>query len=130
VIGDGMRVFKTKAFLRFSRKEGLSDEALLAAVAAAEVKPDADLGGGLIKQRVARPGQGKSGGYRTIIVFRRGRRAFFVFGFAKSDRSNISIVEEQALRRLAAALLSTTDDELGFLLERGEIVEVRSDERA
>jgi hypothetical protein len=48
---------------------------------------DADLGGGVIKQRIARKGGGKSGGFRALILLRAGERAFFVHGFAKSDRS-------------------------------------------
>ncbi len=123
-----MQVFKTKAFARFARKEGLSDASMLQAVADAEIKPDAELGGGLIKQRVARKGQGKSGGYRTVIAFRRGHLAFFVYGFAKSDQGTVSIGEERALRKLARFLLATTDDELVALLQRGEIVRVGHDE--
>ena len=124
-----MQIFKTKAFARFARKESLTDEALAQAIAAAEIDPDADLGGGLIKQRVARPGQGKSSGYRTIIAFRRGNLAFFVFGFAKSDRGNISVVEERALRKLAANLLTASEEQRASLLRLGEIVEVRNDDR-
>jgi len=120
-----LRVFKTRAFARFARREDLSDESLLKAIAAAESKPDADLGGGLIKQRVARPGRGKSGGFRTIIAFRRGELAFFVFGFAKSDRDTISATEERALRKAAAILLGSSDEEQASLLRSGEIVEVQ-----
>src|SRR5580658_5139225 len=81
------RVFKTRWFQRFARKERIRDAVLLDAVARAEKgQLDADLGGGVIKQRIARPGQGKSGGYCTIIVFKQGQRAVFVYGFAKSER--------------------------------------------
>ena len=124
-----MQIFKTKAFARFAPKEEISDEALVQAIAAAEVDPDADLGGGLIKQRVARLGRGKSGGYRTIIAFRKGRLDFFVFGFPKSERSNISAAEERALRKLAANLLTSLEEQQASLLRLGEIVEVRNDER-
>ncbi len=81
-----MRVFKNKPFARFARKAGLTDSALMKAVAEAERGlVDAVLGGGVIKQRVAREGGGKSGGFPTIILFRLGEMAFFVHGFAKSD---------------------------------------------
>lgn len=79
-----MRIFKTKAFARFARKEGLDDARLRDAVARAERGlVDADLGGGVIKQRLARPGQGKSGGFRVMILYRRAARAIFVYGFAQ-----------------------------------------------
>jgi len=64
------------------------------------------LGGGLIKQRTARPGQGKSGGYRTIIAYRRGDRAVFLFGFAKSERANLDDDELSYLRRIGRSYLS------------------------
>lgn len=79
-----MRVFKNAWFERFARKQKIADLALFDAVRRAENgQIDADLGGGVIKQRVSRPGQGKSGGYRTTILYRQKQRAFFVFGFAK-----------------------------------------------
>ena len=85
-----MQTFKTKAFARFADREGLEDAALCEAVRrAGEGLIDADLGGGVIKQRIARKGGGRSGGFRTIVVFRRGELAFFVHGFAKSDRENL-----------------------------------------
>ncbi len=84
------RIFKTKWFQRFARKEGVKDEALVEAVARAERgQVDANLGCGVIKQRIARPGQGRPGGHRTIIVFRQRDRAVFMYGFAKSTRANI-----------------------------------------
>ena len=89
-----MRVFKTKWFGRFARKERLSDQKLAEAVREVERGlHDGDLGGGLIKKRIARAGEGKRGGYRTIIVYRRGKRAVFVYGFAKSDKADLSPVE-------------------------------------
>ena len=85
-----MQTFKTKAFARFADREGLEDAALCEAVQRArEGLIDADLGGGVIKQRIARRGGGRSGGFRTIVLLRRGALAFFVYGFAKSDRENL-----------------------------------------
>ena len=81
-----MRVFKNGWFQKFARKEKISDAMLCEAVARAERgQIDADLGAGLIKQRVARPGAGKSAGFRTLVFFRAQTRAVFAFGFAKSD---------------------------------------------
>lgn len=85
---------------------------------------DADLGGGVIKQRVARPGKGKSGGYRTLILFRRGDRAIFAFGFAKSARANISKADLALLREAAAEALEWNGEELGRLVAAGTLVEI------
>ena len=85
-----LRIFKDKIFARFARRQRISDNALCEAVGRAERGLiDADLGGGVIKQRVARPGEGRAGGFRVLIFFRVEDRAFFVFGFAKNDRGNI-----------------------------------------
>lgn len=85
-----MRVFKVPGFARFQRKEGMSDKTLCKAVRDAERGLiDADLGHGLIKQRVARPGHGKRGSYRTIIAYRVKKRAVFLFGFAKSSKASL-----------------------------------------
>ena len=83
-----MRIFKTKPFMRFARNADLSDTALCQAISEAERGLIAAvLGGEVIKQRIARPGQGKSGGFRTLIVFRAGARAFFVHGFARTSKT-------------------------------------------
>ena len=86
---------------------------------------DADLGGGVIKQRVARPGRGKSGGYRTIIFFRRGERAVFAYGFAKSDRANIDDDEEKQFKEAARHVLQLTEKRVEALVQNGDFVEVR-----
>ena len=94
-----MRTYKSRWFQRFARKEAIADAVLLEAVARAEKgQIDADLGGGVIKQRISRPGQGRSKGYRTIILFRRGTKAFFVYGFAKSQRANIEDDEKEQVQ--------------------------------
>lgn len=97
-----MRVFENTWFRRFARREKIHDRTLTTAIDRVKAGAiDADLGGSVIKQRIARPGQGKSGGYRTIIVFKKGERAFFVYGFAKRARDNISN-DELAAFKLAA----------------------------
>jgi hypothetical protein len=85
---------------------------------------DADLGGGVIKQRVARPGQGKSGGYRTLILFRQGDRAIFAFGFAKSAQANISKSDLALLRDAATEGLGWSGEELDRLIASGTMVEI------
>jgi hypothetical protein len=120
-----LKTFKTKSFARFARKERIADARLLAAVEEATAKRDADLGGEVIKQRVAREGQGKSGGYRTIVLFRRGKRAIFVHGFAKSDADNISSDELKAFKKLAAIYLELTEEQIAALIEAKELMEVK-----
>lgn len=126
-----MQVFRTKWFDRFARRERIADTLLLDAVARAERGlVDADLGGGVIKQRVARPGQGRSGGYRTIILLKTGTRAVFAYGFAKNDRGNIRDDELEALRALAAELLSYDEAALRGAVEAKALMEVRGDDQA
>lgn len=85
-----MRIFKTKWLRRYARRERIADHRLREAIERAESGlVDADLGGGVIKQRVARDGQGRSGGYRMLIAYRAGDRAVFLYGFAKRERENI-----------------------------------------
>lgn len=88
---------------------------------------DADLGGGLVKKRIARPGQGKSGGYCTLVATNKGNRWVFVFGFPKNERSNIDKDEAEALKKLAAHLLSLTAMEIGKAERAGELMEVNCD---
>lgn len=119
------RVFKTKPFARFSRKNRISDEDLCGAVHSANRGLiDADLGAGVIKQRLARRGSGKSGGFRVLIVLRTGRIAIFVHGFAKNDLGNIDAAERQALKKLADELLAYGAQELAEAIVSGNLVEV------
>ncbi len=120
-----MRIFKNKAFTRFAQKSRIDDASLCKAVADAEQGLiDADLGGGVIKQRIARSGGGKSGGFRTLILFRMGELAFFVHGFAKNERANIDDDELAALRKLASHMLAYDEAALGRALANKTLIEV------
>lgn len=122
------RIFKNGWFARFARKEKLADPALREAVRRAESGLiDADLGGGVIKQRVARPGKGKSGGYRALILFRRGDRAIFAFGFAKSAQANIAQTDLALLKAAAAEALKWSDEELDRLVASGALMEIEDE---
>jgi hypothetical protein len=120
-----LRVFKTKEFSRFARREDIEDGQLRGAV---ERAPrgliDADLGGGLVKQRVARPGQGRRGGYRTLMAFSSAARTVFVYGFAKSERDNIGPDEMEFWRKAASAFLTMSEAQLSALIAAKEITEV------
>lgn len=123
-----MRAFKTRPFVRFAARNRISDTALRLAVDRAQAGlVDADLGGGVIKQRVARDGAGASSGFRTIVLFRRGERAFFVYGFAKKERDNIRPDELVAFRQLAKEMLGLDDGEVARARAEGKLIEVTRD---
>ena len=120
-----MRVFKEKGFVRFQRKEHMSDEVLCKAVAKARSGLiEADLGHGLIKQRVARPGQGKRGSYRTIIAYRAKKRAVFLFGFAKSGKASLDADELEALIKRGAVWIAASDAVIERAITTKELQEV------
>jgi hypothetical protein len=121
-------VFKTKGFARYARREGLDDAALCEAIDRADRGIiDADLGQGVIKQRVARPGQGRSGGIRVIVFYRLGERIVFVDGFAKNEKDNISIDELADFRELAGEFLTYSTDYVQILLDNGKWIKVVCD---
>ncbi|HUD14688.1 MAG TPA: type II toxin-antitoxin system RelE/ParE family toxin [Terracidiphilus sp.] len=126
-----MQVFKTKWFARFARNEQIADKSLQEAIARAERGLiDADLGGGLIKQRVARPGKGRSGGYRMIVAYRANHRAVFLLGFAKSERENISPDELVFLRELAGNWLGADATRMRKEIEAGNLQEIEDGKEA
>lgn len=123
-----MRVFKNRWFSKFTRKEHIADDKLCEAVRNAEKGIiDADYGGNVIKQRISRPNEGKSGGYRSIILYRKQDKAFFVYGFPKSERENIDQAEEQAFKEMAKLTFALSDDALAELLKMGTYEEVKCD---
>ena len=123
-----MQVYKTKGFARFARREGIGDGKLCDAVARAERGLiDADLSGGVIKQRLPRDGQGRSGGYRVIIFYRTATRSIFIDGFAKSDEDNIGNDDLKLFRELAFEYLAYRPAQVKALLKAGEWIEVRCD---
>lgn len=126
-----MRLFKNKWFTRYARQVGIENAALCQAIReASQGITDADLGGGVLKQRIARPGSGKSGGFRSIILFKTGELAFFVYGFAKNVRSNIEADELKAFRKLASALLAYDAEALALAVGEGALTEVICNEEA
>lgn len=121
-----MRIFKNKWFVRFAEDEGIDDETLCEAVQLAEQgRIDANLGGGVIKQRLARRGSGKSAGYRSIILYRKGDKAFFVYGFAKNSQDNITRNDEKNFKESAKFVLNLSDDDIKKLIKEHNWQEVR-----
>lgn len=120
-----LRVFKTKGFMRFARRERIADDSLREAVHRAERGLlDAQLGGGVIKQRIARPGQGRSGGYRVLIAYRPRTLSVFLYGFAKSERDNVDDDELATLRDIASVWLRADAQKLARAVAGGLIQEV------
>ncbi len=120
-----------KGLARFARREQIADSQLRAAIERAERGTiDADLGGGLIKQRVARRGEGRSGGYRMMIAYRTKDRAFFLLGFAKNERENVSSDQQAALRKLAEVWLRTSDARITDSIQEGVLQEVFDDDES
>ena len=120
-----MRIFKTRHFSKWADKEGLNNNSLLLAVSEIESGlVDADLGGNVYKKRVATNNRGKSGGSRTLLAYKAGNKAFFVYGFTKNTRANVTQTELKALKALAKELLSYSNKELVNAITYGEIIEV------
>ncbi|MDR1788239.1 MAG: type II toxin-antitoxin system RelE/ParE family toxin [Treponema sp.] len=123
-----MRIFKTTWFDRFAAKEAISDDELRSVVNELEAgQPDANLGGDVFKMRLARPGAGKSGGYRVVVFFRAGERTFFVYGFAKSDRGNLSRRQLKDFKTAAKRSLAYTDAQIDQLIKTHWFIEVKEE---
>lgn len=119
------KIFKTKLFSRWAKKAGLTNEALVGAVAEMSAGlVDVDLGGGVVKKRVAQPGQGKRGSTRTLLATNFNDRWFFVFGFEKNERVNITKKELVALKLLSGDLLALNDAQLAEALVAKKLFEV------
>lgn len=119
------RVFKTRTFARWMKRVGLSDAALRVAVEEMSAGLiDADLGGHVVKKRLALPGRGKRGSARTIVATKWAERWFFLYGFNKNERAAIDRDELKALQELARDLLGFDDRQLAMAMTAGEIVEV------
>ena len=123
-----IKVYASKAFVRFGKSNRINEQTLLDAVDRAESGlVDANLGGDVIKQRVARQGEGRSGGFRTIILYLAGSRAVFVHGFAKSERENITAEELEGFRLLANEILAFSEEKMAQSVESGALVEIKRD---
>ena len=124
-----MRILKNKYFSKWAKKEGIDDKSLIDTTG--EMEPglvNANLGGYVFKQRVAIKGRGKRGGARTVLAYKIGEKAFFIYGFAKNSRANISTKELKGLKLYAATLLGYSDRELDKAVKNGALIEVESNE--
>ena len=124
-----MRIFKIKEFSKWAAQEGLTDNVLRQAVAEMERGlSGANLGGQVFKKRVALRGRGKSSGLRTLLAYRIGSKAFFIYGFAKNVKDNVSPRELKALKAAAEIYLNYNNEELNRAVKSGVLIEVTSDE--
>jgi hypothetical protein len=121
-----VRVFKNPWFARFAAKEGIADGELRAIVndTLEAGQAEANLGGGVYKVRLARPGAGKSGAYRVIVYFRSGERAFYVYGFAKADMGNIGQKELRKFKENSRRMQALTEAQVETLLKNGALYEI------
>ncbi len=120
-----MRIFKTHEFAKWSKKQNVTDKAIRNVVV--EMQKGliyAEIGDGLCKQQIACPGQGKRGGHRTLVAFKKNDRAVFVFGFSKNDRCNIDEQEEELYRKLAKYYLNLSDKEIDKMLSKKTLIEL------
>lgn len=125
-----MKVIKTKAFHRWTLGEKISNRSLLLALDEVERGLiDANLGGQLIKKRLAVGSKGKSGGVRTILVYQENKKAFFIYGFKKNEIDNIGITELKALKKLGELLLSKTDGDINLAIKSKELYEVENEKK-
>jgi hypothetical protein len=123
-----MRILKNAWFVKYAKREKISDELLKKAIDEANTGIiAADLGGCVIKQRIARKGSGKSGGYRTIIAFKQNDKAFFMYGFSKKRQDNIEPDELIEFKKAAKELLALSDEQIQKLLDNGLLAEVDSE---
>lgn len=121
-----MRIIKTRKFSKWAEKSEISDQSLVSV--AKEIQMDiydANYGGGIIKKRVSNKGRGKSSSARTIVAFKKGHHCYFVYGFEKNDKDNVTSNEEKALKILAKSLFSYSETELNEFIEEGSLIEVQ-----
>lgn len=124
-----MKIYRTKSFTRLARRVDLKDVYICQAVN--EMNQgliDANLGSGLFKKRIAMPGKGKSGSWRTLLGFQSGNKAVLLYVFPKSNQENVQAYELRALKRLAKYYLSLQPKDIRTALEINELYEVKCDE--
>ena len=121
-----IRIFKSKWFSKWAKKEKLTDKQLHKTICEmSDGLVGNDLGKSIFKKRIAIQGQGKNGGFRSLIAYKVKDKAFFVYGFSKSVKSNVSTNELKALQVLAENLLEHSDKTLKQLIELKELSEVQ-----
>lgn len=125
-----MRIFKTKFFSKWAKKNLISDEVLKqAAIDVFKGNFEVDLGGYVLKKRIASKGRGKSGSTRIIVAFKKSSHCFFIYGFEKNERDNITLNEKQTFKIVAKELLSFEEKDLNKRIGEGKLLEVNNEEQ-
>ncbi len=125
-----MRIFKTKYFYKWTEAHKIDNSSLIKAIdGLLNGNTDGDLGGFLHKKRVARQGQGKNKGYRTIIAFKVNEKAFFVYGFAKNELENIDTRTLKAFKQLAKDFMGMNNTQIELALSNKELFEIDNNEK-
>ena len=120
-----MKKLKTKWFTKWAKKNDIADQHLNEAVQNIESELSAvNLGANIYKVRISRKGSGKSGGFRTILVFKASERAVFLFGFAKNEQDNISKTELAMFKKLGKDLLLLNQQELKTAIKSNALQEI------
>jgi len=119
-----MNVLKSKWFDKWAKKSRIADDSLMYAIDNLDLASAVDLGAGLYKLRISRPGQGKSGGFRTLIIYSKDDLALFMLGFAKNEKDNISAADLTDLKKLAKYILSFSKEQVNNLLDIGTLIKV------
>lgn len=123
-----MRIFKTKAFHKFAVKNAILDNDLIEAITRADKGLiDAKLGANIIKQRLAKQGQGRSGGFRSFIFYRLQQNHYFVAAISKNEQENISTQELIALKKLAEQYAQLTPQQIEDSVRNGYFIEVKQE---
>jgi len=124
-----IKIFKTKLFGRWSEDEGLTDEDLCHAVdEIGRGLVEASLGAKLYKKRVARTGQGKSGGFRTIVTYQKEERSIFLYGFDKGSKSNISEKEKKIFKKMSGQFMGYNEKALNIVVKNGALIQVECED--
>ena len=122
-----MRIWKTKVFQSWQKKSDVTDDMLVAAVQDMQKGLiDAELGRNLVKKRIARKDSGKSAGYRTIVATKKKETWFFIYGFAKNEKDNITAQELGGLKDLATYLLGLCESEVTDSVNKKLLTEVEN----
>ncbi|QTA81225.1 putative toxin-antitoxin system, toxin component, RelE/ParE-like [Desulfonema limicola] len=119
-----MNVLKSKWFNKWSKKSKITDDSLMSAVENFDLSSVVDLGAGLYKLRIPRPKQGKSGGFRTLIIYSKNDLALFILGFAKNEKDNISTADLTDLKKQAKHILSFSKEQVDNLVNNGTFIKV------
>ena len=123
-----MQILKTRLFDKWARKERLSDALLKNAITEMESGIiDTAIGAGIYKKRIPLIGRGKRGGARCIIAYKTHSKAFFIFGYAKNARENITQEERRIIKSLADEVLNYTPEQLKILVKDKKLIEVNHD---